>query len=71
MTLKRRDKIALQIAALVLLLVFQWSHGTFDRALYSLGLNAKDCGQNGHGAVFCGDQLKQYHQNLHDAAISP
>lgn len=34
--------------------------GTFDRALYPVGLNYKACGQNGFGAVFCGDDLEQY-----------
>jgi hypothetical protein len=45
--------------------------GRLDHLLYHVGLNYHDCGENGYGAVFCGDQLTQYREHLRNAGISP
>ena len=53
--------------AVVILLAALYAGGTFDRALYPIGLNAHPCGENGFGAVFCGNALKQYDQTARQA----
>ena len=45
---------------IVIILVVLWSRGTFDRPLYSIGLNANECARNGFGATFCGKELDAY-----------
>ncbi len=45
---------------LVLLLIVLWWHGTFDRLLVNVGLNAQPCGRNAFGATFCGKELAEY-----------
>jgi hypothetical protein len=57
----------LMILVGVLLLVGVWSTGMFDHSLASAGLNARECGRNGFGVTFCGDELKQYNQKIEDA----
>jgi hypothetical protein len=50
---------------LVLLVLFAgWRSGTFDHALYNVGLNAKPCARNGFGATFCGQELTEYRERL-------
>lgn len=54
---------------LFILLVVSWAGGTFDKALVNVGLNAKPCIRNVFGATFCGDEAKQYCQNLTNAGL--
>ena len=56
--------------AIVVTVVVGWLylHGTFDRALYSVGLNWNECASNGFGATFCGDDLDRYRQNVVEPA---
>jgi hypothetical protein len=54
----------LLVGAIVVVVFGLWRAGTFDHALYSAGLNAHDCGRNGFGAVFCGDELTQYNDQV-------
>jgi hypothetical protein len=49
---------------LVAILAVLYLSGAFDKALYPLGLNVQDCGQNGFGAVYCGDDLKDYEEEV-------
>jgi hypothetical protein len=49
----------LACVAVVLLAGF-YIHGSFDRVLYPVGLNAHECARNGLGATFCGEELEQY-----------
>ena len=60
----RRNKWLLTITLIVLVLAVAWTQGVFDNLLWHVGLNFNDCGQNGFGAVFCGDALTQYQQNF-------
>lgn len=57
-------------AALVVTVVVGWLylHGTFDRALYSAGLNWNECASNGFGATFCGDDLDRYRERVVEPA---
>jgi hypothetical protein len=50
------------IAAVVVVLVLAglYVHGSFDRVLYPVGLNAHECARNGFGATFCGKELDEY-----------
>jgi hypothetical protein len=51
---------ALIITAVILLVLFAWTRGTFDNFLWKVGLNYNECATNGFGATFCGDALKEY-----------
>ena len=58
--------------ALILVIVFVlWRLGTFDHALYNVGLNAKECARNGYGATFCGKELDEYRERLRSIEGSP
>jgi len=48
------------ITGVILLIIFAWTKGTFDNFLWRVHLNYTECAQNGFGAVFCGDALKNY-----------
>jgi len=52
------------IGAVVAVLLLLYFRGTFDTALYPLGLNFQTCGKNGFGAVFCGDDLEAYEKEV-------
>lgn len=58
---RRRWWIALVV---VVVLVSLWARGTFDHLLLNVGLNAKECGRNGYGAVLCGKELDEYRSRL-------
>lgn len=58
-----RNQVIAATSALAVM-VGLWGIGTFDKALADYGLNAHDCGRNGLGVTFCGDELKQYEENL-------
>ena len=60
----RRLLIWVATIGVTLVLLTAWSKGTFDRALYNVGLNAKPCATNGFGATFCGDQLIEYQKRV-------
>lgn len=65
---RRRGRAATVLMALaILVLIALWRGGTFDHALYPIGLNAKECARNGFGAVFCGEELTEYRTRLQDA----
>jgi hypothetical protein len=55
----------------VVVLGFIWNTGALDHTLYHVGLQRHDCYQNGFGAVFCGDEAKQYQDHLRDAGFTP
>jgi len=63
---RKRTWVMIAVVAVVL---FAWTRGTFDNFLWRVHLNYTDCGQNAFGATFCGDQLKQYQQRLQNAGI--
>lgn len=52
------------VGAVVGVLLVLYLRGNFDTTLYPMGLNFNDCGQNGYGAVFCGDALKDYERRV-------
>jgi len=58
------NRKAIIIVAIVLLIGFAWTRGTFDNFLWRVHLNYNDCAQNGFGAVFCGDALKNYQKEI-------
>jgi hypothetical protein len=60
----QRLGVRLLIVAVVLILVAAWRAGTFDQALYKVGLNAKECARNGLGATFCGQELTEYRDRI-------
>ena len=47
-----------------MIVVLLYLSGRLDRELYKVGLNDHQCGQNGFGAVFCGDDLTAYNDHL-------
>jgi hypothetical protein len=55
---------------LVILAILYFS-GSCDRTLYHVGLNWTDCGTNGFGATYCGDDLKAYCENVSGVLGSP
>jgi hypothetical protein len=55
--------VALVVLALVVLGAL-YARGTFDRVLVNVGLNAKECGRNGFGATFCGQELVEYRERI-------
>ncbi len=59
-------KRAAALAAFILVAVLYGS-GRMDQALYKVGLNLHDCGQNAFGAVYCGQALTDYNNSV-DAA---
>jgi hypothetical protein len=56
--------------AVAVTVVFGWLYlnGTFDRALYSVGLNWNQCASNAFGATFCGDDLDRYRREVAEPA---
>ena len=50
--------------AVVLVIAAFYFHGTFDRVLQNVGLNYNECGRNGFGATFCGDELTEYRERV-------
>ncbi len=54
----------LLIAVALTIIYLAWHAGTFDRVLYDIGLNAKECAPNGFGAVFCGKELDEYRERI-------
>ena len=59
------------LAIVIGLLVGSYFTGRLDHALYSVGLNFKQCARNGFGAVFCGSELTAYQDRLRSLAIHP
>jgi hypothetical protein len=60
----RENGKAIILTSVVLLLAFAWTRGTFDNFLWRVHLNYTDCAQNGFGATFCGDQLREYKERF-------
>jgi hypothetical protein len=54
----------------VVVLGFLWNTGALDHTLYHVGLQRRDCFQDGFGAVFCGDEATQYKNNLRDSGLA-
>ena len=52
------------IVVVLLLVIAAWRAGSFDHVLYNVGLNAKECARNGFGAVFCGQELTEYREQI-------
>jgi hypothetical protein len=50
-------------AAIAVLLILYFT-GRLDHALYPVGLNLNECGKNGFGSVYCGDELTEYRNNV-------
>ena len=59
--------LAVIIALAIVLACFAWTQGTFDNFLWKVGLNYNECGTNGFGATFCGDELKEYNLRIEKA----
>lgn len=38
--------------------------GAFDRTLYGVGLNFRECARNGLGVTFCGHELDEYRAHI-------
>jgi hypothetical protein len=55
------------IGALIGVLAFLYFSGRLDPTLYHVGLNYTECGQNGFGAVYCGDDLTEYNRRVESA----
>lgn len=60
----RRALLAIAAVILAALLVGYFT-GTFDRALYGVGLNFKECAHNALGVTFCGSELDQEREALY------
>lgn len=52
------------IGAIIGVLVFLYLSGRLDSTLYPIGLNLNECGKNAYGAVYCGDELTEYRNNV-------
>jgi hypothetical protein len=61
---QRQNKKAVLIVAVFLAFAFLWTQGMFDLVLCKVHLNYQECGTNGFGATFCGDDLKQYNARI-------
>jgi hypothetical protein len=61
--MNKKTKLAIGGVSLILLIA-AWSQGTFDNFLWRVHLNYNTCGQNGFGAVFCGDDMKAYEKRM-------
>ena len=61
-TLRKRLIIGALLAVIALGLL--WFSGRMDPALSGIGLNKNECGTNGFGATFCGDDLKRNEESL-------
>lgn len=59
-SMERRNRRAILIAAAIVIGCYLWTQGTFDQALWKVGLNFNECATNGFGATFCGEQLEEY-----------
>jgi hypothetical protein len=66
----RSTKRTLVIVAIVAVVLFAWTRGTFDNFLWRVHLNYTTCGTNGFGATFCGKDLDRYQQRLQKAGIN-
>jgi hypothetical protein len=67
---ERRRKMTnrgMVIGAVVGVLAFLYFSGRLDPTLYHVGLNFTECGQNGYGAVYCGDDLTEYNRRVESA----
>jgi hypothetical protein len=62
----RPQTIRRLVGALVGLLIVLYLTGRLDHALYPIGLNLHECGRNGYGAVYCGDELDHYRANVEE-----
>lgn len=63
-------KRAIIVFVVVFVLVGLYLHGTFDRPLYSVGLNFNECARNGFGASFCGKELDEYRERVRSLKTS-
>lgn len=58
------------VAAILMVLLFGlYMNGNLDHTLFPLHMNKNECARNGYGAVFCGDELTQYRQNLDSVGV--
>jgi hypothetical protein len=64
---KTRRTVLLVVVLALAALVGLWSTGRMDPFLSQFGMNKNDCIKNGFGATFCGDDAKQYEQNVSNA----
>jgi Protein of unknown function (DUF2510) len=51
-------------ASVAVLLAILYFSGRLDHALYPAGLNFNECGKNGFGSVYCGDELTEYRDTV-------
>ena len=55
---------AVVIVAAIVAVLYLWTTGMFDNALYKVHLNHDTCGMNGFGAVYCGKALNEYNARI-------
>jgi len=64
MSFKTRFWLTSIVVVFIILVGRGYTTGTFDNFLWRVHLNYTDCAMNGFGAVFCGNDLKQYEQRV-------
>ena len=55
---------AVLATAILVVLVYFYAFGTFDKPLSSIGLNVHECARNGLGQTFCGHELDEYRAKI-------
>lgn len=63
-TVSLRRLLGLFLIGLVLGSVLVWRQGTFDRTLWRLHLNYKECARDSGGTVVCGADLEEYERRI-------
>jgi len=51
-------------AAVLVILGILYFTGHLDHLLYPVGLNYNECGKNGFGSVYCGEELTEYEERI-------
>ena len=55
---------AVLATAILVVLVYFYGFGAFDKPLSSIGLNVHECARNGLGQTFCGHELDEYRAKI-------
>lgn len=58
---------AVLATAILVVVVYLYAFGTFDRPLSSIGLNMHECARNGLGQTFCGKELTEARERQREA----
>jgi hypothetical protein len=67
--MSRRGKMAL-VGAVIGVVAALYFSGRMDPLLYNVGLNFHPCLKNGYGAVFCGQNAKNYCDELDSTGVN-